>query len=149
MNTENDTPRRSRHIGVHVRRTAEDVYAFASVPENMPAWAHGLGRSLERTGGHWVAESSPMGRVVVDFAPVNELGVLDHDVTLPSGEVVHNPLRVIADGTESEVVFTLRRRPGMSDAEFARDADMVTADLTRLKDLLEGDTETEGEGEAG
>ncbi|MFG3256337.1 SRPBCC family protein [Streptomyces sp. NPDC048172] len=137
-NTENSENTESRHIGVRIRRPAEDVYAFASVPENMPAWAHGLGRSLTKTGGRWVAESSPLGRVVVDFVPLNELGVLDHDVTLPSGKTVHNPVRVIADGTESEVVFTLRRQPEMTDADFARDAGMVAADLARLKELLEG-----------
>ncbi|MFB7494405.1 SRPBCC family protein [Streptomyces sp. NPDC056161] len=127
----------SRHLGIHVDRPVADVYAYASNPANLPAWARGLGESIEETDGRWVAPSSPMGRVVVAFVPANDLGVLDHDVTLPSGETVHNPLRVIPDGTGSEVVFTLRRRPGMSDAEFQRDADMVAADLARLKDLVE------------
>jgi hypothetical protein len=63
--------------------------------------------------------------------------VLDHDVTLPSGEVVYNPMRVIPDGHGCEVVFTLRRRPGMSDEEFSADAGAVAADLARLKRILE------------
>ena len=50
-----------------------------------------------------------MGRVGFAFTERNELGVLDHDVTLPSGETIHNPMRVIRDGDRSEVVFTLRR----------------------------------------
>jgi hypothetical protein len=78
-----------------------------------------------------------MGRVVVDFTPRNDFGVLDHDVTLPSGETVHNPMRVLADGPGCEVVFTLRRRPGMSDEDLHRDAEAVTADLTALKRLME------------
>ncbi|MFE6687462.1 SRPBCC family protein [Streptomyces sp. NPDC057743] len=129
----------SRHIGIRIDRTVDDVYAYASNPANLPAWARGLGDSIERIGDEWVAESSLLGRVVVTFAPRNALGVLDHDVTLPTGETVHNPLRVINDGTGSgsEVVFTLRRQPGMSDADFERDAGMVAADLTRLKELLE------------
>jgi hypothetical protein len=49
----------------------------------------------------------------------------------------HNPMRVMPDDTRCEVVFSLRRQPGMSDDEFDRDADVVPADLTRLKDLLE------------
>lgn len=133
----NDTGRHSRHLGVHIDRTVDDVYAYASDPANLPAWAHGLGSSIEKVGDRWVAEHSPLGRVTVAFAPRNELGVLDHDVTLPSGETVHNPVRVIVSGTGSEVVFTLRRQPGTSEADFERDADTVAADLARLKELLE------------
>jgi hypothetical protein len=57
---------------------------------------------------------------------------------MASGERFHNPMRVLADGDACEVVFTLRRQPGMSDADFARDAEAVTADLRRLKEVLEG-----------
>ncbi|MBA0053573.1 SRPBCC family protein [Streptomyces sp. AJS327] len=132
-----DPSAESRHLSVHIERTVDEVHAYASDPVNLPEWARGLGGSIERVGDRWVADSSPLGRVLVTFVPRNELGVLDHDVTLPSGETVHNPVRVIADGAGSEVVFTLRRRPEMSDAEFERDADMVAADLRRLRELLE------------
>ncbi|RMI42847.1 SRPBCC family protein [Streptomyces triticirhizae] len=131
------TDRESRHLGVAIDRAPDEVYAYASDPANLPAWAHGLGTSIERIDGRWVAEDSPLGRIVVTFAPRNELGVLDHDVTLPNGETVHNPFRVIAYGEGSEVVFTLRRREGMSDADFDRDAEAVAADLTRLRELME------------
>ncbi|MFE0413239.1 SRPBCC family protein [Streptomyces tendae] len=135
----NSTGDESRHLSIRVGRAVDDVYAYASNPAHLPAWAHGLGASFEKSGDHWVAESSPMGRVTVTFTPPNDLGVLDHHVTLPSGETVYNPVRVIADGSASEVVFTLRRRPGTTDADFERDAAMVTADLARLKELLETD----------
>ncbi|MEU9643202.1 SRPBCC family protein [Streptomyces sp. NPDC048188] len=136
----NSTGRESRHLGVRIDRTAADVYAFASDPANLPGWAHGLGGTVEQTAdGEWVADSSPLGRVKVTFAPRNDLGVLDHYVTLPSGETVHNPVRVIADASGCEVVFTLRRQPGTTDADFERDAGTVTADLSRLKELLESD----------
>ncbi|WAM28660.1 MULTISPECIES: hypothetical protein [Myxococcus] len=81
---------------------------------------------------------SPMGRVTVAFAPANAFGILDHDVTLPNGETVYNPVRVIPAGDHSEIIFTLRRRGGMSTEEFRRDAEAVAADLERLKALLEG-----------
>ena len=47
-------------------------------------------------------------------------------------------LRAIADGDGCEVVFTLRRGPGMTDAELERDTALVTADLAQLKQVVEG-----------
>jgi hypothetical protein len=126
----------SRHISVSIDRPVAEVYEYARDPVNLPEWAAGLGSAGWPEGERWVADS-PMGRVVVAFAERNDHGVLDHEVTLPSGETVYNPMRVIADGRGSEVVFTLRRRPGMSDEDFTRDADAVATDLGTLKRLLE------------
>src|SRR4051794_10331781 len=126
----------SRHISLPVACPAQVAYDYASDPRNVPEWAPGLGSAVEQVDGTWFIES-PMGRVAVAFAPPNEFGVLDHSVTLPTGEVVHNPMRVIPDGDGCEVVFTLRRLPGMSDQEFARDGGLVAADLARLKRVLE------------
>ena len=129
---------RSRHVSVWIARPAGEVYDFAVEPANLPQWASGLaGASVEWNGSAW-ATDSPMGAITFTFAPPNELGVLDHDVRLPSGDVVTNPLRVLSYGDASELVFTLRQLPGMSDEEFDRDAAMVRADLDRLKALLEG-----------
>ncbi|WP_326698151.1 SRPBCC family protein [Streptomyces sp. NBC_01754] len=128
----------SRHLGIHIDRSAEEVYAYASNPAHLPEWASGLAGSVAETDGQWIADS-PMGRVVVTFAPRNEFGVLDHDVTLPSGETVRNPVRVIADSTGCEVVFTLRRRPETSDDDFRRDTDAVAADLAALRQILQRD----------
>ncbi len=47
------------------------------------------------------------------------------------------PLRVISDGDECEVVFTLRQRPDMTNEDFEGDADAVAADLATLKSLVE------------
>lgn len=87
---------------------------------------------------------SPMGEVTVEFAPPNEFGVLDHVVRLPTGEAVYNPMRVQpggvptdSDESRCEVVFTVRRRPGMTDEEFDADVSAVAADLATLRKLIE------------
>jgi hypothetical protein len=127
----------SQHLSVVIERPAAAVYAFAAEPANLPRWAAGLATAtMEQADGQWVAES-PMGRVTVSFVDRNVWGVLDHVVTLPSGDSVYNPLRVIPYGDASEVVFTLRRQPGMTDEQFRADADAVRADLGSLKRLLE------------
>ena len=94
---------------------------------------------MRQTADGWVADS-PMGEVIVEFAPANEFGVLDHVVRMPSGEAVYNPLRVIPAGEGQpgcEVVFTVRRRAGMTDEEFESDVATVAADLNRLRRLAE------------
>jgi hypothetical protein len=78
-----------------------------------------------------------MGRIVVTFAPRNEFGVLDHQVTLASGETFYNPMRVTPHGAGCEVVFSLRRQEAMTDDDFNRDANAVLADLLRLKARME------------
>jgi hypothetical protein len=128
----------SRHISAWINRSAADVYHYAADPAHLPQWAAGLARSeVTRVGDTWVAQS-PMGEITIEFTPANDLGVLDHIVNLPSGEPVFNPLRVVPAGDEwSEVVFTLRRRPEMSDDDYAADAAAVAADLATLKRILE------------
>jgi hypothetical protein len=125
-----------KHISISVNRPAAEVYEFASNPENLPKWAGGLSSSIKQVGEDWLADS-PRGTVKVKFAEKNEFGVLDHDVTLPSGVTIYNPMRVFPNNDGSELVFTLYRRPDMSDRMVEEDARMVERDLTRLKSLLE------------
>jgi hypothetical protein len=129
----------AKHISVSINRSAAQVYAFASNPENLPKWAAGLSGSIKKVNEDWIGEA-PMGRVKVKFAEKNKFGVLDHDVTLPSGVKVYNPMRVFPNNEGSELVFTLYRQPDMSDQKFAEDAEWVEKDLAKLKTLLEKQT---------
>ena len=126
-----DTTGISRHIGQWVAVDPAAVYAFAADPKNLSRWAAGLA-------------DPGLGDVSVQFAPANDFGVLDHVVELPTGARVYNPMRVIPAGPDQpgcEVVFTLRRLAGVTDAAFEADAAVVTADLDALRQLLE----TEGQ----
>jgi hypothetical protein len=103
----------SIHISEHIARSAADVYAYASQLANLPAWAAGVTADMD-----------------IRFEQPNTLGVLDHWATV-DGKTYYNPMRVIADGEDSEVVFTLRNP---TDA----DHDAIVADLATLKRILEG-----------
>jgi hypothetical protein len=120
-------PAPSRHVSVWIDAPPEAVYAFVSDPRHLHRWAAGLA-------------DPTLATATVEFAPVNAFGVLDHVVTLPTGESTYNPMRVLGSGTgesRCEVVFTLRRRDDTSDAEFEADAAAVAADLATLRDLLQ------------
>ncbi len=127
----------SIHVSTTIDRSAADVYDYVADPTNLSNWAAGLAHQpVEHVDGQWVVDS-PLGRVTVAFVDRNELGVVDHDVTLPSGETVTNPLRVLPNEEGCDVIFTVRRRPGMDDAELASDVEAVTKDLATLRSLLE------------
>lgn len=127
-----------RHLSVSIDRPPADVYAFVRDPSSLPRWAAGLGSAIAEVNGEWIADA-PVGRVKVRFVERNALGVLDHEVTLPSGASVLNPLRVLPNGTGSEVAFTLVRQPGTTDQAFEDDARAVERDLAALKRLLEAE----------
>lgn len=126
----------SRHVSRVIAATPDAVYAFASNAMNLPKWAAGLAQGDVVRDGDALVVDSPMGRVEVRFIERNDFGVLDHAVTLPSGTVVTNPMRVVAHPDGAEVVFTVRQIE-LDDAEFARDVEMVVADLDRLADLFD------------
>lgn len=127
----------ARTITVRIARAQQQVYDFASVPENFPRWASGLARSLKKVNGEWIAEA-PEGPVKVRFTERNDFGILDHHVATRPGVDVYIPMRVIANGTGSEVIFTVFRLPDTTDEAFARDVEWVERDLRALKGLLEG-----------
>jgi hypothetical protein len=73
----------------------------------------------------------------VEFTARNSFGVVDHTVIRPSGQRVYVPMRLIANGSGCELLFTLFRESDMSDARFGSDAGFVERDLNGLKRLLE------------
>lgn len=126
----------TRTLSVTLAAPPARVYAFASDPRNLPRWVPSFFLSVERIGNEWVAQS-PLGRVTVAFVHDNAPGVLDHTITLPSGARLTNPMRVIAHGEGSELLFTLIQQPDMSAQQFEDDAALVLRDLHTLKRLLE------------
>jgi len=130
---------RSQHVSTTINRSSEHVYEFLVDVANWPRWAAGLSNSIEQVDGEWISES-PMGRIKVRFSDRNPFGVLDHEVTLPTGVKVLNPMRVVPNDDGSEVIFTVYQRPEMSDEMFAQDTTAVARDLGALKTLLENDS---------
>jgi hypothetical protein len=73
----------------------------------------------------------------VHFVESNSLGVLDHEVTLASGVTVLNSMRVLTNGSGSELVMVLFQSPDASTEDFERDIQAVRDDLARIKKVAE------------
>lgn len=93
-----------RNLNISINRSADDVYQFASNPENFPKWVKFV-QSISKQGDNWVAETE-IGTIKIKFTPKNEFGIIDHVVTLSNGETVTNPMRVLRNNKGSEFIFT-------------------------------------------
>lgn len=119
-------------LSVSIARDWRELYEAIWRPEVFSTWASGLAEStLEPDGDRWRARG-PAGDVLIRFTAHNAFGVMDHRVTLPDGHEITMPLRVIQNGAGAEVLLTLFQQPGMSDHQFAADADWVRRDLATL-----------------
>lgn len=127
----------SRHISLIANADPATIYGIARDLQQLPTWASGLAAGeLEVIDDNTVELDSPMGRVQAQFVPRNELGILDHTVTLPDGTEVLNPLRVIAHPEGSELIFSIRRGEA-EEEKFEADCYTVRTDLERLTALVE------------
>lgn len=129
---------RSRTVSVEIAVPAAEVYRCVRDPEQLPRWAAGICKSVTVVGAVWQVDTgTELGTVQLAFCPDNSFGVLDHVVTLPNGQSQNNPMRVVANGAGSELMFTVFQSEGMSDEAFVKDIQAVTRDLKTIKTLLE------------
>lgn len=126
----------SKTLTIFIDRPPNKVYAFVSDLSKMPLWAKTFCRSIRKEVGDWVMQTD-QGELMIRIAPRNELGILDHYVIPAPGVEIFVPMRVVANGEGSEVVFTLFQQPGMTKDRFAADGEMVRRDLNTLKSVLE------------
>ncbi|WP_276353895.1 SRPBCC family protein [Cohnella caldifontis] len=124
-------------ISVSIESPPQDVYEYAANPANSPEWLTSFCVSARPAEDEWILETAAEGTMGLRYVESNPYGVLDHRIRLETGETFVNPMRVIPNGTGSEVLFTLFRREGVTEAQFKRDAEMVRSDLLSLKRVLE------------
>lgn len=125
----------SRTISVTIKRNWKDVYEEFWRPEDFQKWASGLSKTpLTQDGDIWKAEG-PEGPIGIRFTGHNDFGVMDHYISVKNFPEIYVPLRIIQNGEDAEVLLTLFRQPGMSDARFIADTEWVKRDLLTLKSL--------------
>ena len=130
------TVQRAEVVHVSISAPRDEVIVFLSDLDNWRTWApwiHSVKRASEKD---WVLDTEA-GQMKIRFVEPNSLGVLDHEVELESGRTVFNSMRVLPNGSGSELVMVIFQQPGASSEEFDRDVQAVRADLGRLKKAAE------------
>src|SRR5688500_3149368 len=83
------------NLSISINRNADEVYAFVSNPENLPKWAAGLCKSIQRTdtANVWQINNS---EARVRFEEKNKFRIADHYVReRPGAKEVYIPIRVL------------------------------------------------------
>ncbi|PYI52499.1 polyketide cyclase [Paenibacillus flagellatus] len=124
-------------VTVTIARPPQEVYDYAREERNFAAWTTSFSRSIRQEDDWWIVETDE-DPVYIRFVPRNDYGILDHEARVGDGSIVWNRMRVVPNGSGSEVLFTLFRQPDVSEAKFAEDAGMVRRDLETLRRVLEG-----------
>ena len=135
---------RAEVVHVSILAPPRQVIAFLVDAHNWPTWAPWI-RSVSRTSEHGWTFATDAGPMRVRFVEHNTLGVLDHEVTLASGVTVLNSMRVVPNGSGSELVMVVFQSPDASNDEFERDIQAVREDLARIKALCEAMTNRSAE----
>jgi hypothetical protein len=125
----------TRILTVTVRVPFAETYDFAHRPENFPKWRL-RASSITRTEAGWIADT-PDGRALLHFAPENEFGVLDHSIKLAGKSEAYFPLRMVQNGTGTQVELMLFYRGDSSDDYFEQETHRSKRGLLLLKNILE------------
>lgn len=125
----------SKTITISIARDPKAVYDFISNPENFPKWAKTFCLSISRKERKWVIETK-QGPMELKITEKNEFRIVDHSVRPEKGHEIYVPMRVVANGTGSEVIFTVFQQTDMSHDSFAKDISLVEQDLQSLKETL-------------
>jgi hypothetical protein len=119
-------------VHISILATPSSVIAFLTDMENWKTWAPWVRSVTRLSGGGWSLDTKD-GAMKIRFVEPNSFGVLDHQVTLASGMIVLNAMRVVPNGTGSELVMVVIQSPEMSPEQFEQDVQAVTDDFARLK----------------
>jgi hypothetical protein len=123
---------RAAVVHISILAAPKSVVAFLTDMENWKTWAPWVQSVTHLSEGGWSLETKD-GAMTVRFVEPNSFGVLDHQVTVASGLTVLNAMRVVPNGTGSELVMVVIQSPEMSPAQFNQDVQAVTDDFARLK----------------
>ena len=127
---------KSAILNITINRDSKDVYNFVSDLQNLPKWAKTFFLYIKKEGDKWQAITL-LGEVKITMTPQNAFGILDHFIYPKPDVEIYVPMRVVANGKGSEVIFTLFREPDMSDSQFVQDQKWVREDLETLKKVME------------
>lgn len=113
------------------------VHDFLADGANLPRWAIGFAKAVERDGDHWVVSTGAGDRIPTRVISDNGSGTVDFVMNPAHGVSVTAFARVTPFANGSLFSFTQMQSPGAPDAVFDAQVLALTHELIALKALLE------------
>jgi len=127
---------RAEAIHVSILAPPQQVFEFLADVKNWKTWAPWVRAVVGKSGRDWTLDTDG-GTMHLRFVEPNSLGVLDHTVTLASGVSIYNSMRVLANGSGSELVMFVFQTPPATSEQFEQDVQAVRDDFARIKKVVE------------
>ena len=112
-----------------------ELFAFLANAENLPRWAVGFARGVQRNDDAWIVETAA-GEMPVRIAADPVVGTIDFHMTVATGVTAVAYARVVPNENGAEFVFTQFQTPGMSDEHFSRQRHALREELLLLAALF-------------
>ena len=122
------------HVSILAR--PQHVVDFLADVNNWKTWAPWIRTVARSSAREWTLDTDT-GTIQMRFVEANSLGVLDHTVTLASGVSIYNAMRVVPNGSGSELVMLVVQTPPASSEQFEQDVQAVRDDFARIKKVVE------------
>ncbi len=127
---------RSDTLSATILATPEEVFDYMADIRNWPEFTDFAESVRKGDGDSWIIYS-PQGPVLLEPDFERDRGLLDSTVTLPSGEQVFIPYRVVPNGEGAELVMTNFQASGDSDEAYAEQLDWMKKELENVKRIVE------------
>lgn len=125
-------PHRSKTLTAALPEDSQAIFAWIADPENLPQWHSAFCRSVRRENGRWMVES-PRGLLGIRFIRDDRALVLDWIVRFDDGQELTTAIRVLPNGDGSEIVVTLLKPAGFSEAAFQEQFRWIESALRELR----------------
>jgi cold-inducible RNA-binding protein len=123
---------RSKTLTASLEASVAQIYSRIADPDQLAQWHTAFCRSLRKENGACMVES-PRGLVPVRFLRDDRAGILDLVMTLLETIEFQTAIRVLANGTGSEVLMTLIQPAGLPDAAFHEQVRWAESALRNLR----------------
>ena len=132
---------RAEVVHVSILASPRQVFDFLADVNNWKTWAPWVRGVAKSSARDWTVETDG-GALRLHFVEANSLGILDHTVTLASGDTIYNAMRVSPNASGSELSMIVLQTPPATSTQFEQDVQAVRDDFGRIKRVVEASPTT-------